>query len=80
MVGRPTDIATAERIYECVSKRPGCSQSYIAQELGLDIRNLNGRLASMEGTGFLLCEDGRRRLFPHSRRGILSNWLMENMT
>jgi len=72
-------MAILERIYEYVAQNPGCSQGHIAQALDLDIRNLNGRLASMETVNLRLCEDGDRRLFPHSRRGILSAWLLENL-
>ena len=79
MVGRPVKILVLERIYKYVSEHPGCRPSHAAQAVGLDPRNLDGRLASMARAGLLLSEDGRGRLFPHSRHGILSNWLLENM-
>lgn len=78
MSGKATRIVILERIYEYVSQYPGTSQSYIAEALGLSAHGLDGRLASMERVGLLLYEDGRRRLFPHSRHGVLSAQLLEN--
>ena len=77
MVGRPTKILVLEMIYKYVSEHPGCRPSHAAQGVGLDPRNFDSRLASMPRVGLLLSEDGRGRLFPHSRHGVLSTWLLE---
>ncbi|KPK91520.1 MAG: hypothetical protein AMJ88_13515 [Anaerolineae bacterium SM23_ 63] len=74
-----TVLSESEAIYRFVNKHPGVLAGYLHGALGLIPQNIPSKLIRMELKGFLLCEDDQGRLFPHSRQGIPSKWLIEKL-
>ena len=63
---RHPDMAQLEGIYRQIKEHPGERPSLIARLLGLHRSEVTRALPSMEGKGFLICEDDHGRLWPFS--------------
>lgn len=63
-------------IYAAIVLNPGCTMSQIAKKLGLCRSTVESKVIKMEGARLRVCEDNKYCLYPHSRNGRPSSWLM----
>jgi DNA-binding Lrp family transcriptional regulator len=56
-----------EKIWNTLEDNPGATIRMLAQSVGLDPRDVAGRLATLENSGYLISEDQYGQLYPFLR-------------